>query len=111
MDDDASKRARRREVKRDGKLSRRVWSTAKEEVSLEYLRETIRTGWKSDNGFRSGYLGVLEILLNKACPNSGLKAEPHLSSKIHVWKKTYGYINDMMAGVVLVGVRPPTLFM
>ncbi|KAL0298213.1 UNVERIFIED_CONTAM: hypothetical protein Scaly_3070200 [Sesamum calycinum] len=52
---------------------------------------------------------VLEQLLNKACPNSGLKAEPHISSKIHVWKKTYGCINDMMAGVVLVGVRPPTL--
>ncbi|KAL0399927.1 UNVERIFIED_CONTAM: hypothetical protein Sradi_2336000 [Sesamum radiatum] len=25
-----------------------------------------------------------------------LKAEPHISSKIHVWKKTYGCINDMM---------------
>ncbi|KAK4407799.1 hypothetical protein Sango_0360900 [Sesamum angolense] len=56
----------------------------------------MRTGWKSDNGFRTGYLGVLEQLLNKACPNSGLKAEPHISSKIHVWKKTYGCINDMM---------------
>ncbi|KAL0328121.1 UNVERIFIED_CONTAM: hypothetical protein Scaly_2244700 [Sesamum calycinum] len=43
-----------------------------------------------------GWEGVLEQLLNKACPNSGLKAEPHISSKIHVWKKTYGCINDMM---------------
>ncbi|KAL0292200.1 UNVERIFIED_CONTAM: hypothetical protein Sangu_3256000 [Sesamum angustifolium] len=60
------------------------------------FKEIVRTGWKSDNGFRTGYLGVLEQLLNKACPNSGLKAEPHISSKIHVWKKTYGCINDMM---------------
>ncbi|KAK4383178.1 hypothetical protein Sango_2802000 [Sesamum angolense] len=83
MDDDASKGVRRRGVKRDGKLSRRVWSTAEEEAFLECLREIVRTGWKSDNGFRKGYLGVLEQLLNKACPNSGLKAEPHISSKIH----------------------------
>ncbi|KAL0295081.1 UNVERIFIED_CONTAM: hypothetical protein Sradi_6853500 [Sesamum radiatum] len=96
MDDDASKGVRRRGGKRDGKLSRLVWSTAEEEALLECLREIVRTGWKSDNGFRTGYLGVLEQLLNKACPNSGLKAEPHISSKIHVWKKTYGCINDMM---------------
>ncbi|KAL0289186.1 UNVERIFIED_CONTAM: hypothetical protein Scaly_2709600 [Sesamum calycinum] len=83
MDDDASKGVRRRGGKRDGKLSRLVWSTAEEEALLECLREIVRTGWKSDNGFRTGYLGVLEQLLNKACPNSGLKAEPHISSKIH----------------------------
>ncbi|KAL0303182.1 UNVERIFIED_CONTAM: hypothetical protein Sradi_6186300 [Sesamum radiatum] len=96
MEDDGSKGLRRRGVKRDGKLSRRVWSTAEEEALLECLKEIVRTGWKSDNGFQTGYLGVLEQLLNKACPNSGLKADPHISSKIHVWKKTYGCINDMM---------------
>ncbi|KAL0449385.1 UNVERIFIED_CONTAM: hypothetical protein Slati_1494900 [Sesamum latifolium] len=96
MDDDASKRVRRRGVKQDGKLSRRVWSTADEEALLECMREIVRTGWKSDIGFRMGYLGVLESLLNRSCPNSGLKVEPHISSKIHVWKKTYRCINDMM---------------
>ncbi|KAL0293675.1 UNVERIFIED_CONTAM: hypothetical protein Sradi_6924300 [Sesamum radiatum] len=96
MDDNASKGVRRRGGKRDGKFSRLVWSTAEEEALLECLREIVRTGWKSDNGFRTGYLDVLEQLLNKACPNSRLKAEPHISSKIHVWKKTYGCINDMM---------------
>ncbi|KAL0399907.1 UNVERIFIED_CONTAM: hypothetical protein Sradi_2334000 [Sesamum radiatum] len=95
MEDDGNKGVRRQGVKRDEKLSRRVWSTAEEEALLECLREIVRTGWKS-NGFRIGYLGVLEQLLNKACPNSGLKADPHISSKIHVWKKTYGCINDMM---------------
>ncbi|KAL0412273.1 UNVERIFIED_CONTAM: hypothetical protein Slati_3817000 [Sesamum latifolium] len=96
MEDDGSKGVRRRGVKLDGKLSRRVWSTAEEEALLECLREIVRMGWKSDNDFRTGYLGVLEQLLNKACSNSRLKADPHISSKIHVWKKTYGCINDMM---------------
>ncbi|KAL0434814.1 UNVERIFIED_CONTAM: hypothetical protein Sradi_0189300 [Sesamum radiatum] len=69
MDDDATKGVRRRGVKRDGKLSRRVWSTAEEEALLECLREIVRTDWKSENGFRTGYLGVLEQLLNRSCPN------------------------------------------
>ncbi|KAL0456062.1 UNVERIFIED_CONTAM: hypothetical protein Slati_0945400 [Sesamum latifolium] len=60
MDDEASKGVRRRGVKRDGKLSRRVWSTVEEEALLECIREIVRTGWKSDNDFRTGYLGVLE---------------------------------------------------
>ncbi|KAL0445979.1 UNVERIFIED_CONTAM: hypothetical protein Slati_1725800 [Sesamum latifolium] len=96
MNDDASKGVRRRGVKWDGKLLRRVWSTAEEEALLECLREIVRTNWKSENSFRMGYLGVLEQLLDRSCPNSGLKAEPHISSKIHVWKKTYRCINDMM---------------
>ncbi|KAL0430546.1 UNVERIFIED_CONTAM: hypothetical protein Sradi_0680600 [Sesamum radiatum] len=96
MDDDASKGVRRRGVKWGGKLSRRVWSTVEKEALLECLREIVRTGWKSDSGFRTGYLGVLEQLLNRSCSNNRLKAEPHISSKIHVWKKMYGCINDMM---------------
>ncbi|KAL0435122.1 UNVERIFIED_CONTAM: hypothetical protein Sradi_0220100 [Sesamum radiatum] len=31
-----------------------------------------------------------------SCSNSRLKAEPHISFKIHAWKKTYECINDMM---------------
>ncbi|KAL0368023.1 UNVERIFIED_CONTAM: hypothetical protein Scaly_1021200 [Sesamum calycinum] len=92
MDDDVSKGVRRRGVKRDEKLSCRVWSTAEEETLPECLREIVRTGLKFDNGFRMGYLGVLEQLLNKACPNNGLKAEPHISSKIsHLEEDTLQY--------------------
>ncbi|KAL0360887.1 UNVERIFIED_CONTAM: hypothetical protein Sradi_3773200 [Sesamum radiatum] len=62
-----------------------------------------------DNGFRTGYLGVMEQLLNRSCPNSELKAEPHISSKIHVWKNKYWCNNDMMGhSGFLVGIRPPT---
>ncbi|KAL0456061.1 UNVERIFIED_CONTAM: hypothetical protein Slati_0945300 [Sesamum latifolium] len=96
MEDDGSKGVHRRGVKRDEKLSRCVWSTMEEEALLECLREIVHAGWKSDSGFWIGYLDVLEQLLNRTYPNSGLKVDPHISSKIHVWKKTYGCINDMM---------------
>ncbi|KAL0443864.1 UNVERIFIED_CONTAM: hypothetical protein Slati_2109100 [Sesamum latifolium] len=40
---------------------------------------------------------MLEQLLRKKCPESGLKSDPHISSKIHVWKRTYACISDMLA--------------
>ncbi|KAL0455986.1 UNVERIFIED_CONTAM: hypothetical protein Slati_0937800 [Sesamum latifolium] len=40
---------------------------------------------------------MLEQLLRKKCPKSGLKSDPHISSKIHVWKRTYACISDMLA--------------
>ncbi|KAL0410633.1 UNVERIFIED_CONTAM: hypothetical protein Slati_3653000 [Sesamum latifolium] len=56
MDDDASKGVRRRWVKRDGKLSRRVWSTAEEEALLECMREIKKKyGCINDMMGRSGF--------------------------------------------------------
>ncbi|KAL0433156.1 UNVERIFIED_CONTAM: hypothetical protein Slati_2649900 [Sesamum latifolium] len=40
---------------------------------------------------------MLEQLLRKKCPESGLKSDPHISSKIHVLKRTYACISDMLA--------------
>ncbi|WOK98293.1 hypothetical protein Cni_G07003 [Canna indica] len=38
----------------------------------------------------------MEKTLMEKCPNSGLKANPHLDSKMRKWKKDYGIIYDMM---------------
>ncbi|KAL0437600.1 UNVERIFIED_CONTAM: hypothetical protein Sradi_0467900 [Sesamum radiatum] len=97
MDTDGSIGGRRRGAKTYDKASRRIWSTVKEEALLECLRDIVRSGWKCDNGFRIGYLTMLERLLRKKCPESGLKFDPHISSKIHVWKRTYACISDMLA--------------
>ncbi|KAL0285447.1 UNVERIFIED_CONTAM: hypothetical protein Sradi_7173900 [Sesamum radiatum] len=55
------------------------------------------TGWKCDNGFRSGYLNQLETIMCKHFPNTDLRAEPHINSKIHVWKKYYSSLMGMMS--------------
>ncbi|KAK4386215.1 hypothetical protein Sango_2492100 [Sesamum angolense] len=39
---------------------------------------------------------MLEQLLRKKCSKSGLKSDPNISSKIHVWKKTYACITDIL---------------
>ncbi|KAL0404134.1 UNVERIFIED_CONTAM: hypothetical protein Sradi_2054200 [Sesamum radiatum] len=97
MDTDESIGGCRRGAKSYGKTSWRIWSTQEEEALLECLRDIVRSGWKCDNGFRTGYLNMLEQLLRKKCPESGLKSDPHISSKIHVWKRTYACISYMLA--------------
>ncbi|KAL0402460.1 UNVERIFIED_CONTAM: hypothetical protein Slati_4275900 [Sesamum latifolium] len=97
MDTDRSIGRRRRRAITYGKGSRRIWSTQEDEALLECLRDIVRSGWKCDDGFRTGYLGMLEQLLRKKCPESGQKSDPHISSKLHVWKRTYACITDMLA--------------
>ncbi|KAK4394008.1 hypothetical protein Sango_1871600 [Sesamum angolense] len=54
------------------------------------------TGWKCENGFRAGYLNQLEAIMCKQLPNINIRAEPHINSKIHIWKKHYGTLMGMM---------------
>ncbi|KAL0401444.1 UNVERIFIED_CONTAM: hypothetical protein Slati_4174300 [Sesamum latifolium] len=35
-------------------------------------------------------------MIRKRCSSSGLKAVPHIYSKIHIWKKTYGTLLTML---------------
>lgn len=61
------------------------------------MKELIVTGWKSDNGFRSGYLNKLEAAMNKAFPNTDLKRMPHINSKLSSWKKNYYSLTSMLS--------------
>lgn len=47
--------------------TRRSWSVREEEALIEALKAGIDKGLKSENGFRCGYLSVLETKLNKMC--------------------------------------------
>ncbi|XP_057798099.1 uncharacterized protein LOC131014226 isoform X2 [Salvia miltiorrhiza] len=68
---------------------RRSWSTREEEVLIAALKELVAQGWKSDNGFRAGYLSKLEEAMRKDFPTTDLKGMPHINSKVTTWKKTY----------------------
>ncbi|KAK4383252.1 hypothetical protein Sango_2793600 [Sesamum angolense] len=55
-------------------------------------RQTGRRGNKD----RNGYLSQLEAHMHRAFPHSNIKAEPHITSKLHVWKKQYSTLVTMM---------------
>lgn len=67
-----------------------------EQQLLLGLKKAVSKGWKFENGFKTGYLGVLEQHVAQHFPNTDIKADPHIASKIHVWKKNYGTLATML---------------
>ncbi|KAM5546410.1 hypothetical protein ABKV19_002496, partial [Rosa sericea] len=77
--------------------SRYVWTSFEEESLLNVLDGIIAGGQRRDTGsFKSGTLLKIENALNLLCPNSNLKASPHIESKLKELKKDYSIIYDMM---------------
>lgn len=69
---------------------RRSWNAEEEDVLLASLKELVNTGWKSDNGFRAGYIYKLEEMMRVQFPGIDIRANPHIMSKLTGWKKNYG---------------------
>ncbi|KAJ8630543.1 hypothetical protein MRB53_023866 [Persea americana] len=53
---------------------------------------------KDDNGFKLGFLGVIEAVLKQKLPGSGIKAKPHIDSRIKTMKKDFRVVYDMLNG-------------
>nr|XP_048317921.1 uncharacterized protein LOC125418433 [Ziziphus jujuba var. spinosa] len=77
--------------------SRRTWTQREEEALLIILDEAVASGQRCDTGsFKPGTLTMIERRLSELCPNSRLRANPHIESKMRKWKKQYGIIYDML---------------
>ncbi|KAL0413109.1 UNVERIFIED_CONTAM: hypothetical protein Sradi_1512600 [Sesamum radiatum] len=74
-----------------------MWTIVEEEALISDLKNLVVSGWKCDNGFQNGYLAQLEVHMHRAFPLSHIKAEPHITSKLHVWKKQYSTLVTMMS--------------
>ncbi|KAL8461845.1 hypothetical protein ACS0TY_033075 [Phlomoides rotata] len=57
----------------------------------------LNDGWKADNGFKAGFQRELEKGMRKLLPGTDLVEKPHISSKIHVWKKEYRSLSDLLS--------------
>nr|KAJ0227256.1 hypothetical protein LSAT_V11C100049290 [Lactuca sativa] len=56
-----------------------------------------------DNGFKPSYLKAVRQLLDVSIPNSGLKAEPHIKSRMKTWKNHFNIMHDMVYGTNMSG--------
>ncbi|KAL8493835.1 hypothetical protein ACS0TY_024850 [Phlomoides rotata] len=93
--------------KRSVPTTRRVWTFVEERELVSALKDLVLKGRKCDNGFRSGYLLLLENMLSTKFPGTDLKGEPHINSKIHVWKKQYACLK-LMLGNSGIGLNSTT---
>ncbi|KAM5548341.1 hypothetical protein ABKV19_002341 [Rosa sericea] len=75
-----------------------TWTPIEDVALVEALTELCVSGvWKVDNGFKVGYLGQLEKIIEQKLPNCGLKANPHIESRVKTLKKQTLAISDMIA--------------
>ena len=62
---------------------KRFWSGEEDKALVQALHElSVDPDWKCENGFRNGYMVRLEELIGKAMPSCGLKASPHIDSRL-----------------------------
>ncbi|KAL8461532.1 hypothetical protein ACS0TY_032860 [Phlomoides rotata] len=86
-------------VGENGKIvrGRRSWTKVEEDALIQCLTNIVTEGWKADNGFRAGFQRELEKGVRKLLPGTDIVATPHINSKIHVWKREYGVLSDLLS--------------
>ncbi|KAL8469588.1 hypothetical protein ACS0TY_032437 [Phlomoides rotata] len=76
---------------------RRAWSRVEEDALIHCLIDVVNDGWKAENGFRAGFQRELERGMRRKLTGTDIVANPHINSKIHVWKKEYGTLSDLLS--------------
>ncbi|KAL8535037.1 hypothetical protein ACS0TY_010891 [Phlomoides rotata] len=76
--------------------TQRVWTFAEECELMCALKDLVVKGNKCDNGFTSSYLLLFENSLAIKFPGTDLKCEPHINSNIHVWKRQYVCLKNLL---------------
>ncbi|XP_057517975.1 uncharacterized protein LOC130798895 [Amaranthus tricolor] len=77
--------------------NKRFWTAQEDKVLVEALSElAVDPHWRCDNGFRSGYMVRLEEVIGKALPGCGLKALPHIDSRLKTLGAKFRAISQML---------------
>jgi len=84
-------------LKEKGKSKdRRIWTKMEDEYLVEILEDLVRRGYNRDNGFKNGTHLEVEKKLEEKMPGCGIKASPHIESKMKTLKKHYTLVTDML---------------
>nr|XP_043625044.1 uncharacterized protein LOC122596522 [Erigeron canadensis] len=80
--------------------NKRAWTTKEDEKLVDTLMDLQASGKYAcaDNGFKPGYYQAIQRLLDLSLPNSGLKAEPHIKSRLKTLKANFGVLSYMLSG-------------
>ncbi|XP_074560120.1 uncharacterized protein LOC141816187 [Curcuma longa] len=83
--------------KRKTPSTKHLWTKQEDVVLVDCLVELSKNSvWKSENGFRTGYLLHLEKVMAAKLPSSNLKAIPHIQSRYKLLKRQFHAINEML---------------
>lgn len=72
--------------------NKKFWNVKEESTLIDILSELNGTSWKTDSGYKNGYCYYVEQQMEEKLPGCGLKADPHIESKIKTLKRHLAYI-------------------
>ncbi|XP_074302123.1 uncharacterized protein LOC141633577 [Silene latifolia] len=77
--------------------NKRFWTKEEDNALVMALSDlNADPHWKCENGFRNGYMVRLEEIINKAIPGCGLKALPHIDSRLKTLVTKFRAIVQML---------------
>lgn len=85
-------------VERGRGKNKHFWTMDEDAALLESLHELYQsTKWRGDSGFKNGYTIQLETMMERKLPDCGLKASPHIESRIKTLKSKYFALSEMLS--------------
>ncbi|OWM84084.1 hypothetical protein CDL15_Pgr009331 [Punica granatum] len=88
------------------KGAKKKWTPLEDEALVSCMVDLFNSGTHNgESGFKSGYLRELEKLLKRKMPNAGIKARPHIESRLKTLKKEWGIVFDIVYGPHSSGFR------
>ncbi|KAK1257631.1 hypothetical protein QJS04_geneDACA024285 [Acorus gramineus] len=77
--------------------NKHVWTSQEDLILVENMVELCVAGKiKADNGFKPGTFGEIEKMMHDKLPGCGIKAHPHIESRLKYLKNKYNAINEML---------------
>ncbi|KAL6555508.1 hypothetical protein OROHE_007180 [Orobanche hederae] len=70
------------------------WSKKEEIICIGVVKELIKGGWRSGNGWRGGFYGAVKDEMKNIMPECTL-VEVHVNSKLTVWKREWIMVADV----------------
>lgn len=79
--------------------NKRLWTDEEDCLLIEILLDFLKTGnFKAEHGFKAGLLRSVEKALDVKLPHCGLKAKPHIQSRIKTLKVHFNTVRRMLYG-------------
>ncbi|KAI9077630.1 hypothetical protein K1719_040405 [Acacia pycnantha] len=76
-----------------------MWSAKEDKVLIDCLLTLkVEQKWMADNGFKAGFANALQSMMEQKLPGCGIKATPHITSRIKTLKRLWQLAYDMVYG-------------